>query len=88
VLPARSGSCTSTRLVTLTLPRRMRSARVTYARRKATVTRRGGRLRARIDLRRVPAGRVTVRVRGRSASGKTLLQTRVVRKCAKQEGSR
>jgi hypothetical protein len=82
VLPARRGACTTSRVVTITLPRRMRSARVTYAGRKAVVTRRRGLLRARIDLRRVPAGRVTVRVRGRSAAGRALRQTQVLRKCA------
>jgi hypothetical protein len=84
VLQARSGACTSKRVVTIALPKRMRSAHVTYAGRKARVTRRRGRLQARIDLRRVRAGRVTVRVNGRSGTGRALRQTQVLRKCAEK----
>jgi beta-glucosidase len=84
VLPASRRACTSRRLITITLPKKMRSARVTYAGRRAKTTRRRGRVRARIDLRRLPRRSVTVRVRGRSASGKALRQTRVFRTCTKK----
>jgi beta-glucosidase len=84
VLPASRRACTSRRLITITLPKRMRSARVTYAGRRAKTSRRRGRMLARIDLRRLPRQRVTIRVRGRSAKGRTLRQTRVFRTCTKK----
>ncbi|HEV2786264.1 MAG TPA: hypothetical protein VGV67_07755, partial [Solirubrobacteraceae bacterium] len=43
---------------------------------------RGGRLRARIDLRGLPKGRLKVRVVGRTRSGRVVRQTRVYRLCA------
>jgi beta-glucosidase len=78
-------SCTSKRAITITLPRRLeRGARVTYAGRRAKVRRSGKRLKARLDLRSLKAGRVTVRVTGRTASGRRVRQTRVFRTCAKR----
>ena len=85
VLPTSRRSCTSKRTLTIRLPKRMRSAKVTYAGRRAKVTRRRGRLYAKLDLRRLSGRLVTVRVRGRSAKGRTLRQTRVVRTCAKRK---
>jgi beta-glucosidase len=85
VLPASRRSCTSKRTLTIRLPKRMRSAKVTYAGHRAKVKRRGGRLYAKLDLRRLSGRRVTVRVRGRSSKGKALRQTRVVRTCAKRK---
>ncbi len=81
VLPA-SKACESRRVVTITLPKRMRRATVAFAGRTATVRRSRGRLRARVVLTGLPARRVTVAIRGRSATGKALKQTRVFRTCA------
>lgn len=86
VVPARSRHCTTGRVVVITLPRRMRSARVTYHGRRARVTRRGGRLQARIVLRGLPAGHVVVRMRGRDGRGRLLLQTRSVETCTRRTG--
>ena len=84
VLPASRRACMSRRAITITLPKRMRSARVTYAGRSVKARRSHRRLRARVDLRRLPRQRVTIRVRGRSATGRTLRQTRVFRTCTKK----
>ncbi len=82
-LPRTASACQSRRLVTIRLPRTItRKARATFAGRTAKVSRRAGRLTARVDLRRLPAGRVVVRVRGRSADGRAVTQTRVFRTCA------
>ena len=83
VLPARTRRCTSRRVITITLPKQMRRATVRYAGRRAPVTRRHGRLRARLDLRRLPARRVVVRVSGRTKSGKRIRQTRAFRTCGR-----
>ncbi len=84
VLPASARSCQSRRVITIRLPRAMRSARVTYAGKRAATVRRGGRLTARIDLRKRPLGRTVVRVAGRTARGRPLQQTRVFRTCTKK----
>jgi beta-glucosidase len=84
VLPTSRRSCTGKRIVTIRLPRKMRSAKVTYGRRSAKVVRRKGRLTARLDLRRLAGRKVTVRVRGRSSKGKALRQTRVIRTCPRK----
>ncbi len=57
-IPRTSKSCTSRRVVTITLPRGM------------------------VDLCKLKAGRVTVRVRGRTTSGRKVTQTRIFRTCA------
>ncbi|HEX2084140.1 MAG TPA: fibronectin type III-like domain-contianing protein [Solirubrobacteraceae bacterium] len=81
-LPRDARVCASRRNFVIRLPRRLkRGARVTYAGRRATIIR-GRRLRARIDLRGLPKGRVRVRVRGRTRSGRIVRQTRVYRLCA------
>ena len=80
--PPRTGRrCTSRRRVTITLPRRMRSARVTFAGRRARVVRSLGRLRARIDMRGLSGRTVRVRIRGRTRSGRSLRRTRTFRIC-------
>jgi hypothetical protein len=76
--------CTSRRTVTITLPRGLRSARVTYAGRRARVTRRGARLRARVVLSGLPDRTVRVRVVGRSRSGRLVRQTRTFRTCRRR----
>ncbi|HEV2812237.1 MAG TPA: DUF6351 family protein [Solirubrobacteraceae bacterium] len=80
VLPTQR-RCASRRSFMIRLPRGVRRARVTYAGRKAKVVR-GRRLRARIDLRGLPKGRVVVRVVGRTRSGRVVRQKRVYRPCA------
>jgi beta-glucosidase len=88
-LPRSLKACTSRRVVTITLPKALRhAARVTFAGRRASVRRRHGRLVARVDLRGLKAGRVAVRVRGRSATGRPVRQTRVFRTCAAKARAR
>jgi beta-glucosidase len=82
-LPRDARVCTSRRNFVIRLPRGVRRARVTYAGRRARIIR-GRRLRARIDLRGLPKGRVTVRVVGRTRAGRVVRQTRVYRLCAKR----
>jgi hypothetical protein len=78
-------SCSSRRVITITLPRTLeRAARVTFAGRTAKVRRSGRRLKARIDMRTLKAGRVTIRISGRTKSGRRVRQTRVFRTCAKR----
>jgi len=84
VLPTDARACTSRRSFAIRLPRAMRSARITYAGRRAATRRSGGRLRARIDLRGLRASSVTVRIVGRTRSGRRVTQTRVYRICARQ----
>jgi len=83
-LPRNSRTCGSKRLFTIRLPKAMRRATVRVGSKRFKVTRRGGRLTARLDLRGRKAGRVTVKVVGRSRTGKVLRQTRVYRLCAKK----
>ena len=84
VLPRDRRACRSRRRFTIRLPRRMRSARVTYAGRRAIVRRGAKRLRARIDLRGLARRRVVVRVVGRTAAGKRVRQVRVYRTCRRK----
>jgi len=84
VLPASKRSCQSRRVITIRLPKAMRSARVTFAGTRVKTTRRNGRLAAGIDLRKHARGTVTVKITGRSAKGKVRRQTRVYRMCAKR----
>jgi hypothetical protein len=60
---------------------RLRSARVTYAGRRAHIVR-GRRWHARIDLHGVRERAVRVRVVARTRSGRTLRETRTYRTCA------
>jgi Tannase-like family of unknown function (DUF6351) len=83
VLPTQR-RCASRRAFTIRLPRAMRRARVSYAGRRVRAVRRGGRLRARIDLRGMPRRRVVVRIVGRTRSGRVVRQKRVYRPCAKR----
>ena len=83
VLPRDARACRSRRNFLIRLPRGTRHARVTYAGRRAKIIR-GRRLRARIDLRGLPKGKVRVKVYGRHRSGRAVRQTRVYRLCAKR----
>ena len=88
-LPRSTRSCTSRRVITINLRRAIRrSARVTYAGRRAKVVRRGRRLRAKIDLRGLPKRRVVVRAVGRSERGRKVRDVRVYRTCAKKARKR
>jgi hypothetical protein len=60
---------------------RVRSARVTVAGKRVRVRRRGGRLRARVDLRGRPRQRVTVRITVRTTTGRTYRSVRRYRTC-------
>jgi len=66
---------------------RLRSARVYVNGRRVRVLR-GRRLRAVIDLRGLPAGRVRVRVVARTRHGRRVSETRRYRTCAKRGASR
>ena len=68
--------------------RRVTSARVTVAGRRVRVTRRGGRLRARVNLRGRKSGRYTVRIVARTRGGKVVRSKRVYRTCAKKRARR
>jgi beta-glucosidase len=83
-LPLNARACTSRRRFAIRLPRRLSRARVTVAGRRVRLTRRGGRLRARVDLRGRRAGRYVVRIRGRRG-GRVVRQTRVYRTCARRK---
>ena len=85
-LPASTSRCRNTRRpLTITLPSTIRrAAKVTYAGRRAKLLRRGGRLRARVDLRGLRTGRVKVRVTGRTAGGRRVRHTRVFHICVKR----
>jgi hypothetical protein len=81
VLPTQR-RCASRRAFTIRLPRRMRHARVLVGGKRIRAVRRGGRLRARVDLRGLPRKRVVVRIVGRTKSGRVVRQKRVYRPCA------
>lgn len=80
-----SRSCISRRnfVIRLRAPRgeKLRSARVLVSGRRVRVMRRGGRLRARVDLRGRPQGRVRVKIVARTRSGRTVKRTRRYRTC-------
>ena len=85
--------CVSRRSFMIHLPRRMRGRRVTRARvtvagRRVQVTRRGGRLRARVNLRGRRSGRYTVRIVAYTRGGKVVRSKRAYRTCAKKRGRR
>ena len=80
VWPARR-ACRARQAFTITLPRRLRSARVTLDGKRVAVRRRGGRLRVRISLRG-RAGRVhRLRIAGRARNGERVVQVRRYRTC-------
>jgi hypothetical protein len=81
-----AGVCASARRVTIHLPRGLRRASVRYARRRAAVVRRRGRLIARIDMRGLRAGTVNVRISGRTRSGRVVHLTRRLRTCRTSSG--
>ena len=60
---------------------RVRGARVTVAGKRVRVFRRGGRLRARVNLRGRPPQRVRVRIRAVTTRGTVVRDTRVYRTC-------
>lgn len=74
--------CSARRRLTVRLPARIRrGARVTLNGRVLRLRRTAGRLSVVVDLRGRRAGRVTLRVRGRSAGGRLVTQTRRYRLC-------
>ena len=79
--------CTSRRsfVIRLEEPRRgrlrLRGARVTVAGKRVKVFRRGGRLRARVDLRGRQPQRVRVKIRAVTTRGRVVRDTRVYRTC-------
>lgn len=88
-------ACTSRRRFTIHLrdprgPERLASARILVnGRTVRTLKARGTRrLTARIDLRGLPKGRVTVRVVARTTRGRTLVETRTYRTCAAHQAAR
>jgi beta-glucosidase len=84
-IPPATRQCRDRRPLTITLSHRIRrAARVSFAGRRGRVFRRGGRLRARLDLRGLRPGPVKVRVSGRSAAGRLVRHTRVFRICLKR----
>jgi hypothetical protein len=84
-VPISPTSCRNRRPLTITLSHRIRrAAKVTYAGRRAKVFRRGGRLRARVDLRGLKGARVNVRISGRTARGRLVRHTRAFRLCLKK----
>ena len=85
--------CTSRRRFVLTVRgphgvRRIRSARVTVGARRAPIRRRRGRLVAVVDLLGRKSGTVTVRIRGRTRSGRRFTRTRRYRTCVKRRKAR
>jgi hypothetical protein len=72
--------CASRRNFLIRLPRGLRRARVTVGGRRVKVIR-GRRLRARVDLRGMPRRGVVVRITGRYAKGRRIVQTRRYRTC-------
>jgi alpha-D-xyloside xylohydrolase len=79
--------CASRRRFRIRLRRGLDSARV-YVNGRRVRTLRGRRLRARVDLRGLPRGRFTVRVVGRTRSGRTLVATRRYRTCVPRRSRR
>ena len=63
---------------------RVRSAKVFVEGKRVKVRRRGGRLRAIVDLRGRHKQRVKVRIVAKTRSGKTLRETRTYRTCTKK----
>lgn len=89
---ARGGSrlprtCRSRRRFTIRLSRRLARADV-FVNGRRVRTLRGRRLRSRVDLRGLPRGRFTVRVVGRTRSGRTVIARRAYRTCVPRSRSR
>ncbi len=82
-LPKAGGAagCRSTRVFRIKLSRKLARARVHVAGKRVKVRRRHGRLTARIDLRGRPAGRVKVRVAGRTRAGHKRVRVHRYRTC-------
>ncbi len=74
-------ACTSRRRFVVHVPR-LRAVTVTLGGRPLRLQRRAGRLTVLVDLRGRKAGAVTLTIRGRTASGRTVTQTRRYRPCA------
>jgi hypothetical protein len=89
-LPPVPTSCVSRRrfVIRLRAPRgqRLRSARVYVNGKRVRVFRRGGRLRAVVDLRGLPKRTVRVRVRGVTTRGRRVTETRTYRTCIRDDG--
>ena len=83
-LPSTARTCNSRRTIVIKLPRKLRSARVTVRGKRQKILRGGKRLRARIDLRRLPPGRFTVKITGRTRAGRVVHLRRAFRTCAKR----
>ncbi|MBA2346669.1 MAG: lipase [Solirubrobacterales bacterium] len=80
--PATGKSCVSRRRFTVRLPRGLRSVSVTLnGKRLKTRRAANGRRTSVVDLRGRGRGRVTLRVKGRSADGKLVKRTRKYRTC-------
>jgi alpha-D-xyloside xylohydrolase len=77
-------SCVSRRAFDIRLPKKMRSARVRVDGRVAKVSRRGGRLVARVVLRGKPKAVVAVKAVGRDARGRRVVDERRYRTCVKR----
>ena len=75
-------ACTRRSSVTITVPRGYRRAVVRVGGKRVRLRSEGGRLQARIVLRGRGAGRLSVRITGRSRAGRTRSQVRVLRVCA------
>jgi hypothetical protein len=75
-------TCLSRRSFTIRLrPRNLRSATVLVAGKKVKVVRKNGRLTATVNLRKMQQATFDVAVKGRTAKGKTVTETRSYRTC-------
>jgi hypothetical protein len=82
-------TCLSRRSFTIRLrPRKLRSATVLVAGKRVKVTRRNGRLTARVNLRKLQQATFDVSVRGRTAKGRSVSETRTYRTCRVGENGR
>ncbi len=73
--------CLSRRDFVIRLPRQMRTATVTVNGKRVRVVLRAGRLRARVNLRKLPRTTVKVRVVGRTRGGQRVFDERAYRTC-------
>jgi ABC-2 type transport system ATP-binding protein len=80
--------CVSRRRFEIRLHGKLRSARVTVAGRRVKTFRKGGRMRAVVDLRGRASSSVTVRVLARTTRGKKLRETRTYRTCTAKRPTR
>ena len=79
--------CLSRRNFTIHLAKKVKRARVVVAGKRVKTVRRKGRLTARVNLRGFAPGRFTVRISGRTKSGKRFKAKRAYRTCAHLRGS-